>query len=97
MGVVSDDGRLITFNSQHGVFFTMEWVDETEADSIITAILNKKDPSEAPSNNCTLRPGQFGIFCWISGASSFGKSTTMMEKEGFVCYEGDCFMNHKTP
>ena len=62
MGVVSDDGRLITFNSQHGGFFTMEWVYETEADSIITAILNEKDPSEAPSNNNTLRPGPFRFF-----------------------------------
>ena len=76
MGVVSDDGRLITFNSQHGFFFTMDWVDETEADSIRTAILNEKDPSEALSNNYTSRPGQFEHLVWISGASGFGKSNT---------------------
>jgi hypothetical protein len=39
--VVSDDGRLITFKSQHVLVFTMECVDETEAGNIRTAVQNE--------------------------------------------------------
>ena len=56
-GVVSDDGRLFTFKSQHGVVFTMKWVDETKAGRIRTALLNKEVPAETPSNHYTLRHG----------------------------------------
>ena len=78
----------------------MEWVDETEAENLRTAVLNEKDPAEAPSNHYTLKPGQIGKLVWIAGAPGFGKSTTarrMMEKEGFVYYEGDCFIDSKNP
>ena len=84
LGVVSDDGRIITFKSHHGFVFSMEWVEETEAGSIRTAALNEKDPAEAPSNHYTLKPGQAGKLVWISGAPGYGKSTTarrMMEKK----------------
>ena len=78
----------------------MELIDEAEANALKEAAEDDKDPADAPPNHYTLRPGQVGKLVFISGAPGLGKSTTarrMMEKEGFVYYEGDCFMSHKNP
>ena len=99
-GVIGDGGRMMTIKGSHGMVFTMEWVEEAEAKELKDAILNEKDPADALPNHYTLRPGQAGKLVWISGAPGSGKSTTarrMMETEGFVYYEGDCFMSNKNP
>merc|ERR1711892_239859 len=99
-GVISDDGRLMTVKGSHGMTFTMEWIDDAKAKELKDVLLNEKDPADAPPNHYTLRPGQAGKIFWISGLPGSGKSTTarrMMETEGFVYYEGDCFMSNKNP
>jgi len=99
-GVISNDYRKITCKNRYGIIFTMERIDETEAKVLKEAAENAKDPADAPPNHYTLRPGHIGKLVFISGAPGFGKSTTarrMMEKEGFVYYEGDCFMSNKNP
>ena len=99
-GVVSEDGKTITCKGEYGVVFSMEWVDLTEAENIKIAALEETDPVEAPSSHYKPNPEKMGKLVWISGAPGFGKSTTarrMSETEGFVYYEGDCFMSHKNP
>jgi len=99
-GVVSDDGKLITLKGQFGIIVTLEWIDEEEAKALKKASEDDMDPYEAPPNHYTLRPGHVGKLVWISGAPGLGKSTTarrMMETQGFVYYEGDCFFDHKNP
>lgn len=99
-GVLSDGGRMMTVKGSHGMVFTMEWVEEANAKELKEAILNEKDPADAPPNHYNLRPGQAGKLVWISGAPGSGKSSTarrMMETKGFVYYEGDCFMSNKNP
>ena len=99
-GVVSNNGRTIIVKGHHGMIFTLELIDETEAKGLKDASENEKDPADAPPNHYTLRPGHVGKFVWISGAPGFGKSTTarrMMETHGFVYYEGDCFFGLKNP
>ena len=99
-GVISDDGRVMTVKGSHGMVFTMEWVEEATAKELKEAILTEKDPADAPPNHYTLRPGQAGKLVWISGAPGSGKSSTarrIMETEGFVYYEGDCFLSNKNP
>jgi len=99
-GVVNEDGKVVTFMARFGFVFTLELIEEAEAKALKDAAENDKDPVDAPPNHYTLRPGHVGKFVFISGAPGFGKSSTarrMMEKEGFVYYEGDCFMGHKNP
>ena len=99
-GVISNDCRTITLKGHHGMIFTMELIDETEAKGLKDAAENDKDPADAPPSHYTLRPGHVGKLVFISGAPGFGKSTTarrLMEKEVFVYYEGDCFLFHKNP
>jgi len=100
-GVVSDDGKIITAKGgQFGVIFTMIWLDEEETKALKDAAEETKDPYDAPPNHYTLKPGHVGQLVWITGAPGFGKSTTarrMMEKHGFVYYEGDCFFELKNP
>ena len=55
----------------------------------------QQDPAENPPNTYNPQPDQIGNILWISGLSGMGKSTTarlLQEKEGFVNYEGDCFL-----
>eukprot|EP00091_Calanus_sinicus_P003846 TRINITY_DN14004_c0_g1_i1.p2 TRINITY_DN14004_c0_g1~~TRINITY_DN14004_c0_g1_i1.p2 ORF type:complete len:183 (-),score=74.22 TRINITY_DN14004_c0_g1_i1:599-1084(-) len=66
-GVVSEGGRIITVKGSHGMVFTMEWVEEANAKELKEAILNEKDPADAPPNHYTLKPGQAGKMVWISG------------------------------
>jgi len=99
-GVVSDDGKMINCKTSFGPVFSMEFIDQTEAENIRLEALKDTDPYDAPSSQYTPKPDEMGKLIWISGAPGFGKSTTarrMSEKEGFVYYEGDAWMSHKNP
>jgi len=99
-GVVSEDGKIITCRNEYGTVYTMEWIDQAEAENIKTKAQNDMDSAEAPPSHYPIRPTEAGKLVWVSGAPGFGKSTTarrMGEKEGFVYYEGDCFMSHTNP
>jgi len=99
-GVVSDNGKIITAKGEFGFIYTMEWIDEEEAKALKNASEDDKDPYEAPPNHYTLKPGHVGKLIWISGPPGSGKSTTarrMMETQGFVHYEGDCFLHNRNP
>jgi len=99
-GVISDDRKVVTVKGSHGMIFSMEMVGTAKAKELNDVLLSAKDPANAPPNHYTLRPGQAGKLIWITGPPGSGKSTTarrMMEIEGFVYYEGDCFMSNKNP
>ena len=49
-GVISDGGRMMTVKGSHGMVFTMERVEEAKAKELKDAILNEKDPADAPPN-----------------------------------------------
>ena len=99
-GVVSDDGKMITCKNAFGIQYSMERIDQAEAENIKLEALKDTDPYDAPTSHYTPKPNDVGKLVWISGAPGFGKSTTarrLSEKEGFVYYEGDCIMSHKNP
>jgi len=91
-GVVSQDGTKITMmNGQ-----VMELMNE----EAIKKLEEEKDPAENPPNTYDPKPEQMGGILWISGLSGIGKTTTaklLQEKEGFVNYEGDCFLMGLNP
>jgi len=89
-GVVSADGRKITM--MNGYIY--EYMDE----EAIKQMKANRDPADNPPNNYEPRPK--GQILWISGMAGMGKSTTaklLQEKEGFVNYEGDCFIMGYNP
>merc|ERR1719369_106501 len=80
--------------------FTMEKISEAQAIEIREEAENEKDSADDPPHHYPLRPQYLGQLIFISGGPGVGKSSTarrMMEKEGFVYYEGDCFMEFKNP
>ena len=86
-GVVSDDGTKITMMDGS----VIELMDEEEKKKL----KDYQDPAENPSNTYTPQPAKVGKLIWISGPSGMGKTTTariLQEEEGFVNYEGDCFI-----
>ena len=91
-GVVTEDGEKIMLDNG-GV---LDWMDEEAMNKII----NDKDPAENPPNNYDPKPDQVGKILWLCGSTGMGKTTTakiLQEKEGFVNYEGDCFMFGMNP
>ena len=91
-GVVSQDGTKITMMDGS----ILEKMNEEE----IKKLEEEKDPAENPSNTYNPKPEQIGEILWISGLSGIGKSTTaklLQEEEGFVNYEGDCFLMGVNP
>jgi len=89
-GVVSEDGKKITMMDGN----TLEFMDEEARKNLIV----EKDPAEDPPNTYEARP--MGKILWISGLSGMGKTTTaklLQDKEGFVNYEGDCFIYGLNP
>jgi len=89
-GVVSEDGKKITMCNGH----IIELMDEES----VNKMKDEKDPADNPSNTYTVKP--MGKIIWISGMSGMGKTTTaklLQEKEGFVNYEGDCFLYGLNP
>ena len=89
-GVVSSDGKKITMTNGN----IYEFMDE----EAIKKMKANKDPAENMPNNYEPQPR--GPIVWISGMSGMGKTTTarlLQEKEGFVNYEGDCFIMGYNP
>ena len=89
-GVVSEDGKKITMMDGN----IMEWMDEEAKKNLIV----EQDPADDPPNN--YNKTTMGKILWISGLSGMGKTTTakiLQSKEGFVNYEGDCFMYGLNP
>ena len=85
-GVVTGNGKKMMLDDG-GV---MDWMDEEEY-----RIINAKDPSDNIPNNYDPKPDQVGNILWLCGPTGIGKTTTaklLQEEEGFVYYEGDCFM-----
>jgi len=91
-GVVSEDGKKIT--RMNGDI--LEFLDE----EAIKQMKANRDPAENPPNTYKPQPEYLGPIIWISGMSGMGKTTTariLQEKEGFVNYEGDCFLMGYNP
>ena len=90
-GVVSEDGRKITMMNGN----IMDHMDEEAVKK-----LRERDPAENPPNSYNPSPDKVGPILWISGLSGMGKTTTaklLQEKEGFINYEGDCFLMGLNP
>ena len=61
---------------------------------------DEQDPAESPPNSYNPQPEQMGKILWITGVAGMGKTTTarlLQEKQGFVNYEGDCFLMGLNP
>merc|ERR1719158_1835213 len=89
-GVLSEDGKKITMMDGN----VMELMDEEAKKNLIV----EQDPADDPPN--TYEKSEMGKIIWISGLSGMGKTTTaklLQEKEGFVNYEGDCFLMGYNP
>ena len=94
-GVISEDGKKMTFKDMVGVGW-MEWITKEEAAAIEAA----RDPIEAPPHPYKEQPGNLGKFLWITGPSGTGKSTSaqlLARNAGYVYYEGDCFRRGRNP
>jgi len=89
-GVLSEDGKKITMMDGN----VMELMDEEAKKNLII----EQDPADDPPN--TYKKSEMGKILWISGLSGMGKTTTakvLQETEGFVNYEGDCFLYGLNP
>ena len=87
VGVVNDVGTKITMMSGS----VMELLDDEGKKKL----KDDQDPADNPSNTYTPQPEKVGEIIWISGLTGMGKTTTariLQEEEGFVSYEGDCFL-----
>jgi len=95
-GVVSDDGKKVTFISMLKEVDEYQWVTEEE----YTEFWDSGDPAEAPPSHYKTQPENLGKFLFISGAPGLGKSTTgllLSQKAGYVYYEADCFLGGTNP
>ena len=95
-GIVSDDGKKITFFGVSNAVDSFEW----ESDEAIIALKETGDPVDCPPSDYKIQPENQGLFLFISGAPGLGKSTTghlLSKKAGFVYYEGDCFWLNLNP
>ena len=91
-GVLSSDGRKITLMDGK----VLEFMDE-EAQK---KMLEEVDPADNPPNKYIPTSAKKGKILWISGMTGMGKTTTakfLQDNEGFVNYEGDCFLMGLNP
>jgi len=94
-GVISEDGKKLTFKDMVGVGW-MEWITEEEAAAIEAA----RDPIEAPPHPYKEQPGNLGKFLWITGPPGSGKSTLaklLARNAGYVYYDADNFHKYRNP
>jgi len=96
-GILSDDGKKITFWSPFGKELDeYYWLSEEE----VAAFKDSGDSHDAPPSHYEIRPEYQGKFIFLSGGPGLGKSTTghiLSKMAGFVYYEADCFMNGSNP
>ena len=89
-GVVSEDGRRITFKSSVGIT-VLDWMTDEEAE----AMKEDGDPIDAPPGPYKIQPDNLGKFLWITGKST---SAQMLARNfGYVYYEADCFNSCTNP
>ena len=95
-GVLSEDGKRLTFYGvAHAVDF-LEWMSEDE----VSKFKESGDPADAPPNHYNIQPEKQGKLLWIAGAPGLGKSTCgqlLSKNAGYVYYEGDAFRMHLNP
>jgi len=96
-GVVSEDGKKITFWSALGnQLDTYELMSEEE----LRDFYNDCDPYDAPPNQYKVQPENQGKFLFLTGAPGLGKSTSALllgQMAGYVYYEGDCILQGNNP
>ena len=71
LGVVSEDGLLVTMKGMMGIS-KIEWMTEEEAN----ALEAYGEPIDAPVCPYKIQPEKLGKFLWITGAPGLGKSTS---------------------
>lgn len=94
-GILSEDGKKCTLWSMASICQYI-WITEEE----VNEMRNNSDPVDSPPSHYKIQPENQGKLIWVSGPPGYGKSTTcktLMEKKGFVYYEGDCFMYNTNP
>ena len=85
-GLVTEDGQKILLENTG----TLDWISEEEY-----RIMNDKDPADDIPNTYNPKQDQAGTILWLCGSTGMGKTTTakiLQAEEGFIYYEGDCFM-----
>jgi len=95
-GVISEDGKKMTFMDDIVGVGWMEWITEEEAAAIEAA----RDPIEAPPHPYKEQPGNLGKFLWITGPPGSGKSTLaklLARNAGYVYYDADNFHKYRNP
>lgn len=95
-GILSDDGKKITFWSPMKELDELTWMTEEE----VAAMKDSGDPYDAPPSHYEIQPEYQGKFIFLSGGPGLGKSTTghiLSKMAGYVYYEADCFMNSSNP
>ena len=95
-GVLSQDGKNITFYGMQHCVDSIEWKSDDE----IAKFKASGDPSDAIPHPYKVQPENQGKLLWLSGAPGLGKSTSGMllgRKAGYVYYEADCFVGHLNP
>ena len=95
-GVVSDDGKAITFWGLTNELDAFELITEEE----YLAIKDAGDPVDAPPCHYKIQPENVGKLLFISGPPGTGKSTSgqvLSKIAGYVYYEADCFAQHVNP
>ena len=85
-GVVTEDGHRIMLDNDG----TLDWISEEEY-----MMMNDKDPANDIPNTYKYKKDDPGKILWLCGPTGIGKTTTakiLQADEGFIYYEGDCFI-----
>jgi len=85
-GLLAEDGHKIILDNDG----TLDWISEEEY-----VMMNDKEPADNIPNTYNPKHDQAGRILWLCGSTGIGKTSTakiLQAEEGFVFYEGDCFM-----